>query len=149
MGFKEAIRTCIKEKYITFSGRASRSEYWYFMLFSFILMIAFLALALLLGGISSVQTGEMPTGLILVLVVGAVTYLALFLPMIAVVVRRFHDRNLSGWWYLAGVVAGVVPYVGILASIAVFVITVLKGTSGDNKFGPDPLVTQSGAEVFA
>ncbi len=149
MGFKEAIRTCVREKYITFSGRASRSEYWYFILFYFLVSVAFIALGVLLGGTSSVETGEMSTGLILTLALGTVVSLALFLPMIAVVVRRFHDRNLSGWWYLVSIIAGAVPFVGILASIAVFVITVLKGTDGENKFGPDPLVAQSGAEVFA
>lgn len=149
MGFKEAVRTCIVDKYVTFSGRASRSEYWYFMLFYFLLAIVFVVLGVLLGGMSSVETGEMSVGVMLVLGLGALVYLGLFLPMISVVVRRFHDRNLSGWWYLASLVAGAVPYVGILASIAVFVLTVLRGTDGDNKFGPDPLVAQNGAEVFA
>ena len=72
----------------------------------------------------------------------------MLLPIIAVTVRRFHDRDLSGWFYLAAIVLGFVPFVGILASIAAFVITVLKGTPGENKFGRDPLGPQHSADVF-
>lgn len=151
MGFKEAVRTCLKEKYITFSGRASRSEYWYFILFYFLVSLGVGLLFFVFGG--SAQFDNTSSGFSGVFAVFGIIYflfaIGTFLPMIAVVVRRFHDVNLSGWWYLGGIIAGVIPFVGILATIAIVVVTVLKGTSGANKFGPDPLVEANSAEVFA
>lgn len=64
--------------------------------------------------------------------------LAVFIPSIAVTVRRLHDRDMSGWWYLGFALAGLIPFVGFLASLAFLVILFLPGTSGSNRFGPDP-----------
>lgn len=83
------------------------------------------------------------------MVIGGLCLLATILPVLAVQIRRFHDRNMSGWWYLALVILGLVPYVGLIASIAILVISVLPGTVGTNKFGPDPLRPEVRAEVFA
>jgi len=107
MTFTDSVRTCLREKYVTFSGRASRSEYWWFQLFYVLVMIGFALIFYASGLFNS---------------------LALILPLISVVVRRFHDRNLSGWWYLGGIIAGMIPFLGILASIAILVLTILKGT---------------------
>lgn len=75
----------------------------------------------------------------LALVILYVLYaLAAFIPSIAVTVRRFHDRDMSGWWYLGLALAGAIPLIGFLASIALFVLMVLPGTAGSNRFGPDP-----------
>ncbi len=74
--------------------------------------------------------------------IGVVLYalyaLAVFIPSIAVTVRRFHDRDMSGWWYLGLSLAGIIPFVGFLASIAFLVLMFLPGTQGSNRFGPDP-----------
>jgi uncharacterized membrane protein YhaH (DUF805 family) len=149
MGFSEAVRTCLFEKYVTFSGRASRSEYWYFALFYLLVAIALSMLFFLMGGINAIETEDF-SGLVLVpIALGSLFGLAMILPGISVTVRRFHDRNLSGWWYLASFLAGLIPLVGFLASIAAFVITVLKGTPGQNKFGRDPLGADTNADVFA
>lgn len=153
MGFQEAIRTCLKLKYITFSGRASRSEYWYFMLFYFLVLLGITLLFVLLGGWEPLRSGD-PSNLFsgtyaIAGVILGLFWIATIIPVTAVVVRRFHDVGLSGWWYLGGLIAGAIPLVGLLATIAVFVVTVLKGTAGDNKFGNDPLVEQGSAEVFA
>lgn len=79
--------------------------------------------------------------------------IALCIPMLTALVRRLHDCNLSGWWVLVMIVIGLIPVVGLLASIfttiAWFVICVMKGTVGANKHGEDPLQVQKGAEVFA
>lgn len=149
MGFKEAVRTCLREKYFTFSGRASRSEYWWFVLFQILVSIALVGLFFMLGGVNSIQSGQMTTLSIIVMIVAGLLWLYLYIPFITVYVRRFHDYNLSGWWVLAVFVIGAVPYVGFVASIVAFVITVLKGTDGDNKYGPDPLREQGAADVFA
>ena len=85
--------------------------------------------ALFEGGISLSMIG---------LILYALYALAAVLPSIAVTVRRFHDRDMSGWWYLGLSLAGAIPVVGIIASLAFFVLMVLPGTSGPNRFGPDP-----------
>ena len=57
------------------------------------------------------------------------------LPSIAVAVRRLHDMNLSGWWYLLLLVISRVPAVGSIAGLLMFLI---PGTASDNRFGPNP-----------
>ncbi len=100
MGFSDAVGSCFSN-YATFTGRASRSEYWYFVLFQ--------ALANLIVGIIAARAGSN--------LLGGLVELALFLPALAVGVRRLHDIDKSGWWLLA----------------------CTKGTLGVNRFGPDPL----------
>ena len=153
MGFSEAVRTCLKLKYATFQGRASRSEYWWFMLFTFLIAMVIGLLAFLMmggmDGMSAMQNGgRTPVGAMVLFGILGIFYLAMLLPLISVAVRRFHDRNLSGWYYLGAIVLGLVPFVGFIASIAAFVITVLKGTEGPNKFGRDPLGPEHSADVF-
>lgn len=141
-------------RYAEFSGRSRRKEYWMFVLFTSLVMAVCLAL-MFAGGFSAVMEaqsgaiGEEPgplfwlgAGLVGLFVLG------IFIPSIAVAVRRFHDRDMSGWWYLGFIVLGAIPYVGIIATIASFVITVLPGTPGPNRFGPDPKDPAS-ADVFA
>lgn len=152
MGFAEAVRTVLKEKYATFSGRASRSEFWWFQLFYLLVLFAIGLIAGLAAGLtgafSNMQAGPSPL-LIGIAVIGGLFALAMFLPQISLQVRRFHDRNISGWWYLGLLVLNIIPYVGFISAIALFVITVLRGTDGPNKFGPDPLRPEARAEVFA
>ena len=73
--------------------------------------------------------------------------LAVLIPSIAVTVRRLHDRDMSGWWYLGFIVASAIPLLGLIASIAFLVVMFLPGTEGPNRFGPDPKDPHS-AEVF-
>ena len=148
MGFKEAIRTCVRDKYATFSGRTSRSEYWYFFLF--VILVASVLIGVgVAASAGGIDRGQISTLSGIFFGAAGLFYLGMLIPMIAVGVRRFHDRNLSGWWYLGAIVAGAIPFVGIAASIAAFVITVLKGTDGENKFGEDPLLVQNRADVFS
>ncbi|MBB2750356.1 UNVERIFIED_ORG: uncharacterized membrane protein YhaH (DUF805 family) [Rhizobium aethiopicum] len=147
MGFTEAIRTVLKQKYATFSGRASRSEYWWFMLFYFLALFVLGFLAGVLAFATSGGGAASPVSY--AVVICGLAILAVFLPLISLTVRRFHDRNISGWWYLAIFVLSFIPYVGIVAGLAILVISVLPGTEGPNKFGPDPLRPEARAEVFA
>ncbi len=144
MGFTEAVRTVLTRKYATFSGRASRSEYWWFQLFYWIALVVVGILTVALAAVFNANE----TSLFIFIPIGLLV-LAMLLPVIALQVRRFHDRDMSGWWYLGAVIVGNVPFVGILVWIAVFVISCLKGTDGPNRFGPDPLRPESTAEVFA
>ena len=146
MGFKEAIETCLKRKYATFSGRASRSEYWWFTLF-----VILVAIVLSIPAIATMdfQTGQPSTVSMIFFGLLGLFYLAVLVPGIAVAVRRLHDRNMSGWWYLGFIAASFIPVVGFVASIAMLVIFCLKGTEGDNKFGTDPLRPGGRADIFA
>jgi uncharacterized membrane protein YhaH (DUF805 family) len=83
MTFTTAVRTCFR-KYATFTGVASRSEYWWFFLFYFILDVA-----LFLTGLVTLR---------------ALASLVLFLPSLAVGVRRMHDGGRSGWWILTSII---------------------------------------------
>lgn len=108
-------------KYATFSGRASRSEYWWVYLFVSLVHIVFaiiLTIVLVSTG-EATESGIRGTGPeIAVFVVWGLVVLALIIPTIAITVRRLHDANLSGWLYLLNLL----PSVG---SIIVFVLTVL------------------------
>ena len=81
---------------------------------------------------------------LLILVYG----LAVLLPSIAVTIRRLHDRDMSGWWYLGAIVGSMIPVAGLLVSIAFLVLLALPGTPGPNRFGPDPK-GMGEAETFA
>jgi len=133
MSFGDAVSTCFS-KYAVVSGRASRSEYWFFQLFIAILM---LSLAVL-GGISDVfqNSAVQEAGNISLpgIIFGAgvfVLILGLFLPHLCVTVRRIHDTGASGWWYLLFFL----PYAGGLIGI---VWMCIPGTQGRNKYGPSP-----------
>ncbi len=141
-------------RYAEFSGRSRRKEYWMFVLFTSLVMAVCVAL-MFAGGFSAVMDAQ--AGLAteepgpLFWLGGGLTglfVLGIFIPSIAVAVRRFHDRDMSGWWYLGFIVLGAIPYIGIIASIASLVIMCLPGTPGPNRFGPDPK-DPAGASVFA
>jgi uncharacterized membrane protein YhaH (DUF805 family) len=121
MGFGEAVRTCFS-KYANFTGRARRSEYWYFVLFQVIVTIVANGVDYMMG-----------TGFI-----GGLVDLALILPSLAVAVRRLHDIDKAGWWVLIGII----PLVGWVFLI---IWTCTKGTLGPNRFGADPLPMPFGA----
>ncbi len=130
MTFQESIRTCLG-KYVTWQGRASRSEYWFFVLFVFLCAMVAAILDRILGTgfkMANPATGEMQSmgyGYIYSLV-----GLALFLPNISALVRRLHDTGRSGWWYWIALI----PLVGI---ILLLVWLCSRGTSGGNAYGPD------------
>ncbi|MBO1906417.1 DUF805 domain-containing protein [Microvirga sp. 3-52] len=117
MNFGPAIKTCLN-KYATFSGRATRSEYWYFFLF---LVIVNIVASIL----DSTIFGDMP-------VLYLITTLALLVPSIAAGVRRLHDTDRAGWWLLVGLI----PVIGTIVLIVFFC---QRGSVGTNQFGPDPL----------
>ena len=89
MNFQTSIKTCFN-KYATFSGRASRSEFWFFCLFCFLGGIVGMIIDTMMLGYPAEETG--PINLIFNVVV--------FLPGLAVGARRLHDIDRSGWWQL-------------------------------------------------
>ena len=130
MSFTEAVRTVLS-KYATFTGRAPRSEYWWFALFVFLLSIPVsivdqTLVAPALGYESFAEsTPQILSGLM---------SLALLLPGLRVAVRRMHDLEKSGWWILIVLI----PILGVLIMIYWFV---QRGTAGPNAYGPDPLAS--------
>lgn len=120
MNFSQAINTCFS-KYVTWQGRAPRSEYWWFFLFTMLIGIVFAMFVTLAIGLNAETIGLMylPT-------------LVTFLPSLSVLVRRLHDTNRSGWWYWLILV----PLVG---PIIMLVWMCSKGTVGPNDYGEDPL----------
>jgi uncharacterized membrane protein YhaH (DUF805 family) len=142
------------KRYAEFTGRSRRMEYWMFSLFTLIISIV-LVMLMFAGGIGMgtlAGTAPPPQELGAMFYLGA-GLLAIFtlgslVPAIAVTVRRFHDRDMSGWWLLGFVVLGMIPLVGFIASIAQIVLMALPGTKGPNRFGEDPLDPNS-ADVFA
>ena len=112
----------VLQKYATFSGRARRSEYWYFVLFNIIFAIAAIILDILLG-LAWQGVGYGPIyGLYL---------LATIIPSIAVAVRRLHDVGKSGWFLL-------IALIPIIGAIWLLVLYCKEGDKGSNDYGADP-----------
>jgi uncharacterized membrane protein YhaH (DUF805 family) len=121
MTFGEAVRTCLVEKYVNFSGRARRSEFWWFTLFGWLVMVV---LSLIEGTVFNTESGYG--------ILTTIWGLAIILPSIGVSVRRLHDLDKSGWWLLLSVI----PVIGFLVLLFWYV---QQGTPGQNRFGADPI----------
>lgn len=132
------------KRYAEFSGRSRRMEYWMFTLLNVIVVGVLSVIVFGSAGIANLRSDEGNPEAVLGLFFGGFGLLILFwmvivlIPSIAVTVRRLHDRDMSGWWYLGFAVGGMIPYIGFLISIAFLVIMFLPGTPGPNRFGPDP-----------
>ncbi len=120
----DLVLECFTRKYIQFTGRARRKEFWFFQLAYVIILILAFAVDWCLGSYEEVDGYG---------VVSTVSYIALIIPGIAVAVRRLHDTNRRGWWFL-------INFVPIIGAIVYLVFVCLRGTDGENRFGPDPLV---------
>lgn len=147
MGFVDAIKSFYR-RYADFQGRSSRSEYWWVALYQIILVVP-LVLPMVWIDESSLGKPNGAAGLIAILlaVVLLLYVLVHIIPNIALAVRRFHDINMSGWWYLGFILIGMIPLVGVIASIVQIVFFVRRGTMGPNRYGDDPLMPVE--EVFS
>ena len=114
MSFTDAISDGFS-KYVTFSGRSSRSAYWWWYLFGILVLVVSLAIDYALGA----------GGILYVLVA-----LAMLLPNLAVLVRRLHDAGHSGWWVLIGLL----PLIGAI----VLLVFTLQGSDQPNQWGNGP-----------
>jgi uncharacterized membrane protein YhaH (DUF805 family) len=158
------------KRYAEFSGRSRRMEYWMFQLFMFLVYMAMVVLMMVVGGGAMMMASGDPSGALaaggaVMLIFGlyCVFALAMFIPSLAVSVRRLHDTNRSGWWILAPIagyaimvvgglmaaaspdnpgLGGVLAMVGIVAvlglGLTLLVFMFLEGTRGPNNYGPDP-----------
>jgi uncharacterized membrane protein YhaH (DUF805 family) len=119
MGFGDAINSVLRQNYANFSGRARRSEFWYWALFTVIVGIV-------LGIIRAISA---PLGLALEAIWG----LATIVPFVAVAVRRFHDTGKSGWFFLLYIPGIVVLFIPAIVAIVFW----CQDSDGDNKYGPN------------
>jgi uncharacterized membrane protein YhaH (DUF805 family) len=125
MSFAEAVSTCLT-KYATFSGRARRSEFWWFTLATVFVAIVTAVVDQIVGNA----------------LVSTIVSLALLLPSLAVSVRRLHDTGRTGWWCLIALV----PLVG---AVVLLVFDCQDSTPGDNQYGPSPKYMAATPSVYA
>jgi uncharacterized membrane protein YhaH (DUF805 family) len=111
----------VLKKYAVFDGRASRTEFWMFTLFSFIAGIV-------LGIVDGILHTKGAYG---IGALGGLYNLAVLLPSIGVAIRRLHDTGRSGWWLL-------LLFLPVIGWIALLVFYILESQAGDNAYGPNP-----------
>ena len=142
------------KRYAEFSGRSRRKEFWMFMLLQVIVVCVLVILTLVTGGSLAALEGSEAAAAVaagslsFTYILFGIWLLAVIIPSIALNVRRLHDRDMSGWWYLGYIVASFVPVVNLIAFVAYVVVMVLPGTPGPNRYGEDPK-GQGMDEVFA
>jgi uncharacterized membrane protein YhaH (DUF805 family) len=120
VSFGDAVKICFN-KYVVFDGRARRSEFWWWALFTVILGI----IAGLIDTILGTRSTSTGTGLF-----GAVANLAVLLPSLAVGARRLHDTGRSGWWQLL--------WFACCVGWIILIVWFCQDSQGDNKYGPSP-----------
>lgn len=114
MGLLEAVQSVFSQ-YATFSGRARRSEYWFFSLFNLIVAAVLFAIGYV------IETS----------ILSNLYSLAVFIPGLAVAVRRLHDVGKSGWWMF-------IVFVPIIGGLWLLYLEVQDSVAGENEYGPNP-----------
>jgi len=108
--------TSVLKNYVTFSGRARRQEYWMFALINFLISLA-LTIVEMVADLPQILSG--------------LYSLFVFLPSLAVAIRRLHDTGKSGWWFL-------IVFIPIVGAIILLVFMCLDSEEGTNQYGPNP-----------
>lgn len=118
----EYYKKAVFENYANFTGRARRSEYWYFILMNILIIVGMVlpSMALFSGMIGPV---------FICILVGYV--LAMVIPSLALIARRLHDVGKSGWFYL-------VRFIPVVGPIWFLILMCTEGDSGNNQYGADP-----------
>ncbi len=106
----------VLKKYAVFSGRARRKEYWFFTIFNVIIYLVIYLVELLVG-VSGILVG--------------LYSLVVAIPGLAVLVRRLHDTNRSGWWFF-------ISFIPLIGGIILIVFTVQDSQPNENQYGPNP-----------
>ena len=117
--------TKVLRQFADFNGRARRMEYWMFTLVNIIITFSFLMMDNRMG-LSIFEFDGIAYGYLTLLY-----SLAVFIPSLAVTVRRLHDIGKSGWWYLVGLI----PFIG---GIWLLFLLVKDGLPQENEYGPNP-----------
>ena len=127
MSFTDAVQNVLMNNYANWDGRASRSEYWWFFLFSVILQFIALAIDITVLGYDFTDPAAIQ-------MVGMIVGLALFLPALCVIVRRLHDLGKSGLWFL-------IIFIPLLGIIVFLVFMATEGEQLPNQYGDVPTNT--------
>ena len=123
MNMKEAV-VSVLTNWNNFSGRACRSEFWYFVLATFLvsMIISIIEIA---TGMVDIESAEMG-------ILSIIFALLLFVPSLSVTARRLQDRGWSGWWQLL--------YLTIVGFLVIIVLNILPAKEDENKWGRNPLL---------
>tara|TARA_B100000900_G_scaffold347188_1_gene312273 strand:- start:63 stop:428 length:366 start_codon:yes stop_codon:yes gene_type:complete len=120
---KEAV-VSVLTNWNNFSGRACRSEFWYFGL-AVLLISSIITIIEIATGMVDIETGEMG-------IVSIIFSLLLFVPSLSVTARRLQDRGWSGWWQLL--------YLTIVGGLLIIALNILPAKEDENKWGRNPLL---------
>ena len=125
MSFGESVSTCLR-KYADFNGRASRPEFWWFVLAIWLIQAVLFLIAV--SGMRDRGAGDgMPAFFFLAMIFS----LAVLLPYLAALVRRLHDTNRSGAYFF-------VAFIPLVGGIILLIFLASEGTAGQNAYGPPP-----------
>lgn len=111
------------QKYAVFKGRSRRKEFWYFTLFSYIIIILLMLVDAFIGTLDDLSGFGLLSGIAMV---GSI------IPYFAVSSRRLHDTGRTAWWILISLI----PLIGWIVLI---VFWAQKGVEEDNAYGPNPM----------
>ena len=126
MSFTDAVQNVLMNNYANWDGRASRSEYWWFFLFVFILQLIALPIDIIVLGYDIMDPGAIQ-------IVGVIAGIAFFFPSLCVGIRRLHDLGKSGWWnLLVFTIIGIIP---------LLIFMVMEGEEQPNQYGNVPTNT--------
>ena len=123
MNMKEAVISVLTN-WNNFSGRACRSEFWYFILATFLVSII-ISIIEIATGMIDIESSEMG-------ILSWIFTLLLFVPSLSVTARRLQDRGWSGWWQLL--------YLTIVGILVIVVLNILPAKEDENKWGRNPLL---------
>ena len=123
MNMKEAVISVLTN-WNNFSGRACRSEFWYFILATFLVSII-ISIIEIATGMVDIESSEMG-------ILSWIFTLFLFVPSLSVTARRLQDRGWSGWWQLL--------YFTIVGILVIVVLNILPAKEDENKWGRNPLL---------
>ena len=123
MNMKEAV-VSVLTNWNNFSGRACRSEFWYFILATF-LVSTIISIIEIATGMVDIESSEMG-------ILSWIFTLLLFVPSLSVTARRLQDRGWSGWWQLL--------YLTIVGILVIVVLNMLPAKEDENKWGRNPLL---------
>lgn len=130
MSFSTAVKTCFKKSF-TFSGRATRAEYWWFTLFTWLGAFIALLWGVFIGGIAEAGLSRSGSWSEIGMYFYMIFLIIVIVPNFSLLFRRLHDVGLSGAWILTLLLGG-------LGGIFLFIVS-LEPSDGNNEYGPKPL----------